>query len=316
MKSLLRLILIFALGLTLPLGYLVVQSYKSLAAEEAATLSYFAETLLDEIQESAVALIRREEARPIDAYLDSAVSALSGLPAEEYILGYFQNKPDGGFQSPHRAPAGSQALILRLAELEEANLRFNRKRAAITDRIPAEVAAEGADEKGKGQAAFAGRFISPYQRSKSSMTQGESRYETLAPSRAPGRAESRERSHAAMGLEEKEAAADAAVPANVRAAPGAAPSLPSAARREGDVPGVQAEVAPFQSVFIAENRVFVFRRILIESRMYRQGFLLDLDAFLAHLIRNHFSAQPLAQFSHLRLSAADQGREVRAAEDG
>ncbi len=316
MKSLLRLILIFALGLTLPLGYLVVQSYKSLAAEEAATLSFFAETLLDEMQESAAALIRREEARPIDAYLSSAVASLSGLPAEDYIIGYFQNNPDGGFQSPHRASAGSRDLTLRLAELEEANLRFNRKRAAITDRIPAEVAAEAPEERRQGQAAFAGRYISPTQRSKSYLGQSESRYETLAPSQAPGRAEVGTRSDAAVGLEGKGAAADAAAPANVRAAPGAAPSPPSVAQRESDLPGVPAEVAPFQSVFIDENRVFVFRRILIESRMYRQGFLLDLDAFLAHLIRRHFSTHPLAQFSHLRLRAVDQARAAKTAEAG
>ena len=80
MKSLRRLILIFAIGLALPLGYLVVQSYRSLEAEEAATLSFFAEALFDEIQESAAALIRREEARPIDAY--TAVASADPYNAE------------------------------------------------------------------------------------------------------------------------------------------------------------------------------------------------------------------------------------------
>ncbi|MDO8942465.1 MAG: hypothetical protein Q7U75_04740, partial [Desulfobacterales bacterium] len=77
MKSLRRLILIFAIGLALPLGYLVVQSYRSLEAEEAATLSFFAEALFDEMQESAAAVIRREESRPIDAYTDPTATALS-----------------------------------------------------------------------------------------------------------------------------------------------------------------------------------------------------------------------------------------------
>jgi signal transduction histidine kinase len=75
-------------------------------------------------------------------------------------------------------------------------------------------------------------------------------------------------------------------------------------------------VAPFQSVFINENRVFVFRRILIDGRLHRQGFVLDLEAFLAHLIRSHFSPQPLAEFSRLQLRAVDQGREMRRQEAG
>jgi signal transduction histidine kinase len=312
MKSLLRLILVFALGLTLPLGYLVVQSYKSLAAEEAATLSFFAETLLDEIQEEAAVLIRREEARPIDAYLGSAAAALSGLPADDFILGYFQNNPDGGFQTPHRAPAGSPELTRRLAELEEANLRFNRKRAAATDRIPPAAAAEGTDERGKGQAAFAGRYILPYQRSKSHVSERQGRVET-GDSAQP---ELKRRESFAVGTPQKGAAADAEALSKLEDRSSAAPAVSSAAPREGELPGIQAEVAPFQSVFLDDNRVFVFRRILIESRMHRQGFLLDLDAFLAHLIRSRFSTQPLAQFSHLRLSAADQGREARAAEAG
>ncbi len=142
MKSLRRLILIFAAGLALPLGYLVVQAYRSLDAEEAATFGFFAEALFDAMQASAAELVRREEARPVDAYAGPAASALFGLPAEDYIRGYFQNDPDGGFQTPHRSsgPAALRAPASRLAELEEANRVFNRKRADGTDRVRAETA--------------------------------------------------------------------------------------------------------------------------------------------------------------------------------
>ncbi|CAG1770632.1 partial Sensor protein kinase WalK, partial [uncultured bacterium] len=89
---------------------------------------------------------------------------------------------------------------------------------------------------------------------------------------------------------------------------------------EAGTPGteaeLQAEVAPFQSVFIDPARVFVFRRILIEGRMYRQGFVLQLDLFLSHLAHTHFSPQPMAGFAHLRLRAVDQGREMRTNEAG
>jgi signal transduction histidine kinase len=320
MKSLRRLILIFALGLALPLGYLVVQSYRSLEAEEAATLSFFAETLFDEMQESAAALIRREEARPIDAYTDPAAPALAGLPAEDYLRGYFQNNPDGSFQTPHRTAGQtvSKELIPRLAELEEANRVFNRKRAEGTDRIRPEVSDAASDEKRKDQAGFAGRYLdmTRSQRSKSYLGERDSRFETVTPGQASSLAKSEKKADAAGAAERERQAADARAPSGQESAYGAGPSRAVEPPREVDVHGYQAEVAPFQSVFIDAGRVFTFRRILIDGRMYRQGFVLQLDAFLAGLIRSHFSAQPMARFTHLRLRAVDQGQNVRVVETG
>ncbi len=316
MKSLRRLILIFAIGLALPLGYLVVQSYRSLEAEEAATLSFFAEALFDEMQESAAAVIRREESRPIDAYSDPAATTLSGLPVEDYILGYFQNNPDGSFQTPHRAAPR--------AELEEANRVFNRKRAEGTDRIRPEAADAVPDEKRKDQAGFAGRYLdqSRAQRSKNYLGERDSRLETVTPGQASSLAKSVKKlapatpPAAAGGAERERQSADAQAPAVQEMAAGAAPSRAAAPPREAEVQGYQAEVAPFQSVFTDDGRVFMFRRILIDGRMYRQGFVLQLDALLAALIRTHFSAQPMARFTHLRLRAVDQGRDARVVAAG
>jgi signal transduction histidine kinase len=322
MKSLRRLILIFAIGLALPLGYLVVQSYRSLEAEEAATLSFFAEALFDEIQESAAALIRREEARPIDAYT-AVASALSGLPAEDYIRGYFQNNPDGSFQTPHRSAARA-ASAPRVAELEEANRVFNRKRAEGTDRIRPEVADTVPDETRKDQAGFAGRYLDPSrsQRSKSYLGERDSRLETVTPGQASSLAKSEKKQaaappSAAAGEAERERQFESMRPPMAQESTAfGAPARPAVPLRESDVQEYQAEVAPFQSVFIDDGRVFTFRRILIDSRMYRQGFVLQLDAFLADLIRSHFSAQPMARFTHLRLRAVDQGRDARVVEAG
>jgi signal transduction histidine kinase len=322
MKSLRRLILIFAIGLALPLGYLVVQSYRSLEAEEAATLSFFAEALFDEIQESAAALIRREEARPIDAYT-AVASALSGLPAEDYIRGYFQNNPDGSFQTPHRSAARA-ASAPRVAELEEANRVFNRKRAEGTDRIRPEAADTVPDETRKDQAGFAGRYLDPSrsQRSKSYLGERDSRLETVTPGQASSLAKSEKKQaaappSAAAGEAERERQFESLRPPMAQESTAfGAPARPAVPLRESDVQEYQAEVAPFQSVFIDDGRVFTFRRILIDSRMYRQGFVLQLDAFLADLIRSHFSAQPMARFTHLRLRAVDQGRDARVVEAG
>ncbi len=322
MKSLRRLILIFAACLALPLGYLVVQAYRSLDAEETATFGFFGEALFDAMQASAAELIRREEARPVDAYTGPAASALSGLPAEDFIRGYFQNDPDGGFQTPHRSsgPAALGEMALRLAELEEANRVFNRKRADGTDRVRAEMAVTPKDEKRREPARFSEKYLdlSRSQRSKSYLGEKDSRLQTVTPEQASNLSGLEKKqaplpSSPATGTPERErrkAEAPAAIAREETIAPSAADRA-AAAEASGAEAELQAEVAPFQSVFIDPTRVFVFRRILIEGRMYRQGFVLQLDLFLAHLAHAHFSPQPMADFAHLRLRAVDQGREMR-----
>ena len=110
MKRLQILILIFCVTLSVPLGYFVWRTYRGLEQEETATLSFFANTLFDEMEQALEALVQMEEARAIDEYnfymsppagrLEENRSPLSHLPAQPYILGYFQNNPDGSFQTP------------------------------------------------------------------------------------------------------------------------------------------------------------------------------------------------------------------------
>jgi signal transduction histidine kinase len=329
MTSLKRWIVVFAVGIWLPLGYFVLQAYRSLESEEAATLSYFADTLFDEMQESVAALLRREEARPIDAYSPEgpagADSPLSRPPAEEFIRGYFQNNPDGGFQTP-LVPAGradhSDAAV-RLAEMEEANRVFNRMRAEGTDRIRAEPRPAVRDEAKKEQKGFAEKFldVSRSQRSKGYLGERQARLEQVTPEQAakmPGsvsnEAVSRTESPAAASASDRRstgAPSEAAAPE----AP-ASPVRPQMPERAVEAGGVQAEVAPFQSVFLDDGRVYVFRRVMIDGRLYRQGFVVEIDALLAHLTRAHFSSQPMARFTRLQLRALDQGRETRRVEAG
>ena len=55
MKKLKLLIIIFSLTLCIPLAYFVFRTYRGLEQEEVATLSYFAETLLDEMEQNLAA---------------------------------------------------------------------------------------------------------------------------------------------------------------------------------------------------------------------------------------------------------------------
>ena len=126
MKRLQILILIFCVTLSVPLGYFVLRTYRGLEQEETATLSFFANTLFDEMERALEALVQMEEARAIDEYnfymsppggrLEKNRSPLSHLPAQRYILGYFQNNPDGSFQTP-LAQAGKSVAVDR----EDAN---------------------------------------------------------------------------------------------------------------------------------------------------------------------------------------------------
>jgi signal transduction histidine kinase len=320
MKSLRLMILLFALAVTVCLAVLTLHAYRSMEAEEAATLGFFAEALFDEMEAAAAALVRREEARPVDAYTgppETAPDALRELPAEEFIRGYFQNNPDGSLQTPHRAPGPE--LASRLAELADANRRFNGLRAEGTDRLRPLPAEEPREERLKDQERFAGQYLDSTRsrQAKSYLGERDSRHEKVTPeqarniARSGSRVSAHSRSAPESLVEQKaEDRAPAASPPAERA---------PAARGAAGVDGasmVQAEVAPFQSVFLDSRRVFTFRRVVIDGRMYRQGFVLRLDDFLAHLTRAHFTGQPLARFAHLRLRAIDRGVDAAVVEAG
>jgi len=66
----------------------------------------------------------------------------------------------------------------------------------------------------------------------------------------------------------------------------------------------RVEVDPLQSVEIDANHVFIFRRIVLDDHIYRQGFVLKIKEFLDHLGNKYFRGQPLARFASLNLSAA------------
>jgi hypothetical protein len=176
MKRLQLLILIFCLTLSIPLGYFVVRTYQGLEQEEAATLSYFANTLFDEMEQALATLVLQEESRAIDEYnffvspsgryrdsADEDRSPLSSLPEQNYILGYFQNNPDGSFQTPLTRAGESvgedhQDAVTRL---EDANRIFNRKRTTATDKITAPPAKAVAETEQKQQSGRSSKAVLP-----------------------------------------------------------------------------------------------------------------------------------------------------------
>ncbi len=356
MKRLQILILIFCVTLSVPLGYFVLRTYQGLEQEEAATLSFFANTLFDEMEQALASLVQQEESRAIDEYnffmsssgrdRDSANenrSPLSSLPKLNYILGYFQNNPDGSFQTP-LAQTGKPVAADRkdaIAQLEHANRIFNRKRTSATDKITAPPAKAVAKAEQKQQSGFAEKYLNltRSQKPKAHLGQKEKRFEkvTIAQAKNVASQEKRETTRSpapsAMSLpksrlggrpaaedamrdtESYEAGeiADRSEP-DLRESEGAA--LREAAPEARDEESFQVEVAPLQSVFIGDDQIFIFRRIMINQKIYRQGFILKVHAFLNHLAQNYFMAQPMADFANLRLRVMDQGQEIGRVEAG
>ncbi len=356
MRRLQILILIFCMIVSIPLGYFVLQTYRGLKQEEAATLGFFADTLFDEIERFLERLVEQEEARAIDEYnffmspsgrepeaTDENRSPISHLSRQNYILGYFQNNPDGSFQTPLAQTGKSVAADRRdvVAQLETANRIFNRLRTTATDKIaPARIQALAKDE-GKQQTGFAEKYLdlARTQKPRDRLGQKEKRLEKVTIAQAQNIA----------GPEQGETAEIPAPPAvayaksRLRSAPasGEAPmdadnetvvrkdraGEPDLVEGETDAPretaaearyekSFQVEVAPLQAVFIDNDQIFIFRRIMINQKIYRQGFILKIRSFLDHLVQNFFVAQPMAGFANLRLQVMDQGRQISQVQAG
>ena len=352
MKKLKLLILIFSIMLCIPLAYFVLRTYRGLEQEEMATLGYFAETLFDEMEQTLAVMVQKEEGRAIDEYNfylsssgrqksggKSLPSPLSEMAVEKYILGYFQNNPDGSFQTPlvESGQTLSPARIKIVAELKKANEIFNRKRVAVTDRIQPRPAEMEAGRQTIQKAGLADRYLdkSRSQPERQYLGQKEERVEQITSNQAANLAQQEYPqlmgSAPVPGLsmelkDERYLAQDRVVgkttaPKKSRSrrsflaeAPG--DRQPTAVADADEPVSYQVEVAPLQAVFLSDSQIFIFRRIMINHQIYRQGFVLQANAFLNYLAQTHFLTQPMAKFSGLRLSVSDQGRETQALESG
>ena len=352
MKKLKLLILIFSIALSVPLAFFVLQTYRGLEREEIATLSYFAEAFFDEMEQSLAALVQHEESRAIDEYnyymsphkssLEStgrSRSPLSNLPRDDFILGYFQNNPDGSFQTPivESGKAAKSDRRTLVDQLKNANLSFNQKRVAATDKITPAPSKVLAETKKKRQEGFADRYLdmSRAQEPKAYLGQKEKRVEKITVGQAlniakqeisepqavppPAVNEKDRKSSRSAGRSSRFAAS---VQAELEVAEEAYQEdaeqyfRPSGDAGEIEPQSFQVEVAPLQSVFINNDQVFIFRRIMINNQIYRQGFVLKVNAFLKHLVNTYFVSQPMAQYTNLRLTVTDQGVSTRQFEAG
>ena len=352
MKRLKLLIIIFSLALSIPLAYFVFRTYRGLEQEEVATLRFFADTVFDSMEGALAEMVKKEEGRAIDEFNYQVFpsgrpgdagqlkpSPLSRPPREPYILGYFQNNPNGSFQTPLMAETGKVPAdhTGRIEALKSANEAFNQKRITATDQIRPQPAEAIVKEEVKQKSAFADKYIdsTSTRRSKSYLGQSGKRLEKITVGQAANIARQEQPGTMSSSSIAEEAESDredqyevkdqapgrASAPKkrisrkmNLEATSDAAPSVATGDADQSE--SFQVEVAPLQAVFLNDAQVFIFRRIMINQQIYRQGFVLAINAFLDHLTRTYFLTQPMARFAGLRLSVSDQGREAQALQVG
>ena len=338
MQRLQIVIVVFALALAVLLALVAWQTYGGLRQEESARLAFFTRTILRAIESELADLVVREEDRTVDEYnftfappgTEPAApirSPLSRLPQEDFILGYLQNNPDGSFQTPLAADPlqAAPGLRGRVQQLAAVNRIFNRRKTdgvARRRRQPAKAPGVAAAELKK-ESRFSERFVVPddAKTQRTYLGRKSQRLEEITADQARNLAQSKYKAAqgpAAAGSQTspvaegqaddagtgREAAAllDPRAPAADTAVRPALPPVEPTAVADGRF---QVEVAPLQSVFIDPQRIFLFRRIVIDERIYRQGLVIRTDALLRHLAAAHFEPQPMADFAGLTLSAAD-----------
>jgi signal transduction histidine kinase len=339
MKRLKLFISIFCLAVSLPLAYVIWQTYTGLAQEERAQLHFFCQTLFDEMEAELAALVQREENRAVDEYhhtladddLSAPLSPLARQLPDDFILGYFQNNPDGSFQTPmvddvDHATAQQRNLM---AQLTSINALFNQKKFAIPQKrrvSEPESASEATPQlEEKSKAGFADRYLSrsPQKSAKSYLGKKNQRTEAITARQALNLSQE---DQSLLGRSTPKPAPNASVPAEsadkekrelARDATAESDSAPpTVAFAQATPRGFLVEVAPLQSVFINEAHFFIFRRIAINNQIFRQGFVLKLQPFLRHLAATHFESQPMAQFSRLSMQVMANGRQVEAVQTG
>jgi signal transduction histidine kinase len=351
MKHLKLLIVLFALATALPMGYVVVRTYQGIAQEETARMRFFAETLFDTIESELAGRVEIEENRPVDAYHHTEtlpadqggaqkISSLAAPPDAPYILGYLQNNPDGSFQAPivgdaQKVPVGVQKIV---QQLDAINRQFNSKKAAIPMARPTTPTVRPASKKtelpkeAETKSSFAGKFLDlsrkrapdDYLGRKPQRTEEISAQQALNVARRDEIKTGQNDSLTASGRSVQNLEAPSyqnrpAASAPARSSLGESPILPEAdgAAAADMLPSrFQVEVAPLQSVFIDADRIFIFRRIVIDERIYRQGFILKVNAFLNYLAGTYFATQPMSRFAQLRLEVNDMDHPATIIQTG
>jgi signal transduction histidine kinase len=340
-------ILVFFVSASLPLAYVIYQSYTGLRQEERSQLLFFSEALFDQMESALAELVQLEEMRAVDEYQyflattpgqDPGAANLSPLAEPnypDYILGYLQVNPDGTFQTPLVSDMGNvpDNLTSLVSRIRAASEMFNEKKFSLAPQPPepdTDLPAVFEQEQKVRKDSFAERFlrqVEPEESSTPYLGKKQKRVEEITAGQAMNVARDSE-----AVQETKQPAAKGGWRMSVPAAAPVDSSLVEPVKEEAlqdsvsgyrgragtdelaaavspVIPGnFQVEVAPFQSVALDGDQVYIFRRIVIDSQIYRQGFIILVEPLLSNLVDSYFAGQPLAGFTSLTLQRRDRGQ--------
>ena len=296
MKKFIILLSLFFLALSLPMAYFMLQAYRGIEQQETEELRYFATKLLNEMEEELMALTLREEKRAVDEYSSYLLSKdpgeelqrspLADPPKEAYILGYFQNNPDGSFQAPFvengdLTPEERQASADRL--LAANNALNTMKIDTLSDELNTQPLGTGSQAVVQSASSLEQKYLDvPRLQEQKSL---RSPKETSIQQKIT-------RDQFANILRQQSASLEDWGERTPQEAP---PALAES---------FEVEVAPMQSLPINGQEILIFRRIAIENQIYRQGFVVLIDKLFEHLETAYFTGQPLENFTRLELSVS------------
>jgi len=347
MKKLRFFILVFCFAISIPLLYFIQQTYRGLEQEELAELRFFADAIFNEMEEELEALVIREQGRAIEEYnqgyspagtvdvTGTKQPAVSSSVQEPYILGYIQNNPDGSFQTRPietngRIPQEREQILARLSAANEV---FNKKRSRMSECVdigPGSTVAMNEENRPPG---FADRYVhvSEYRKQKSPLHDQKTRVlqitidqvlNILPPEHRAAFTQDLEAQQITFNMDALAGLMDTMFNHYVNSQEDGYQQIYHNSRgRDSDAAispdaKLQVEIDPLQSVFIDDHLVYVFRRIVLNSQVYRQGFVIEIEEFLDRLTEKYFALQPMARFTNMRLKVVDKNREVAAVRAG
>lgn len=368
MRRLQIFILIFCAALIVPVAYFVGHARQSLEQEEKGALRFFADSILNDMEEELARIVSLEEGRAVDEYAafegtDTGASPISTVLADSYVIGYFQNNPDGSFSTPHdknkeaikllrEANATYNTLRLEKSKKPEPAMLLAKKsvvKSDVLEKRKSLVEPEKKVSSKKEKQSFVDRYLrSSYVRKKSQLGREKSRVEEITMEQAVNVArddkalagkgldftaptsglqrkamdhdliagqkalgdvfgvqkdmETKDRgqtwTHAPAGLFDDALSVSDSAPR---------PMLENEEQAKQSPPKLRVEVDPLQSMVLDNDRILLFRRIVLNNQVYSQGMVIRAREFLTHLQKTYFSSQPMAGYSSLTLFIMDNG---------
>ncbi len=333
MKKLTALLVLFSLAISIPLAYLMLCTYRSIEQEELSELRYFAETVFSLMETELDELVSLEESRPIEAYHADyeGPGAVKHSLKPSYILAYMQNNPDGSFQTPTAETFGilstrQRAQVERLKKINDA---FNRVRFKLPGSIEKSPQDQHARKKNNNHLRFAEKYLRRSKKHPGTLfvRHKSRRIENLTARQVLQIAQEDQRLALTRLLESRHGSDPAFISSPLGSAGKQPPfSVPGISGLEpfqdiwqeltGETDELLVEIDPMQAVFLDDNHLYLFRRILLNNERYCQGAVIKVYDLLAHLMRKYFSDQPMTRFTHLHLSAFSSDRVVKTLRAG